>query len=94
MALQEGLKAAGEDSYLFNLDHFMLMHQELESRAATQERVTLPSLPHDPALPRNWYDHPARQAARAAGSHDPATAEDNDPFLVIDARLKGEHREH
>ena len=87
--VQEELKPAGEDAYLFNLDHFILMHQELQSRSAPQERVTLPSLPYDPTLPTNWYDHPERKAARAAGN-DPAGTEDSDHHLVIDARLKGD----
>lgn len=90
LAVQEDMKQQGEDTYLFNLDHFMLMHQELECREAGQERETLPKLPYDPAIPKNWYDHPERQAARKAnGGQDPDSLEANDPYLVIDARVKG-----
>lgn len=86
----EESQQAGEDLYLFNLDHFMLMHQELELRGAGHERVTLPNLPHDPTLPKNWYDHPQRQAAREAnGGEDPDSLEPTDPYLVIDARVAG-----
>ncbi|KAK9862928.1 hypothetical protein WJX84_006804 [Apatococcus fuscideae] len=80
----------GHDAYLFNLDHFLIMHQELESKGAGAERTTLPTLPYDAALPKNWDKHPQRLAHKEAneGQELPGL-EDNDPYLVIDARVTG-----